>query len=112
MSKVPRIPKHIIAAINSPPLLKKCRICGALLEWNPYKSEWADRISGGRHYCPPEAIRALVPDVHECICGHVVLVYMDGTRTNQNLTPHLCNRKPPRRKQRKKTRPGKGAVAI
>jgi len=110
------IPPNIIQDINSPPILRRCIICGAELEWNPVHQEWANHAGGNRHYCSDEAIQALIPDVHECInCGCVVLVFRDGRRLNQDLRPHQCKPRKRRVKQsprKKPTQRHRGAVEI
>ena len=105
--------------LQLPPLLKQCRICGAELEWNPYLEQWEDAegVMPGRHQCTPEAIRAFVGNVHECVCGSIVLVYADGRRLNADKTPHHCHAKPERAQEepRRVTKPRparKTAVAL
>ena len=99
------LPFGLLEYVNAPPNLRPCSICGAPLEWNPVYQEWADYEGGNRHYCTPEFIATLLPDVHECLhCGEVVLVYQDGRRLNADKTPHECKPQP-RKPQPKATQP-------
>ena len=98
------IPTEYWKVLMPPPRLRQCRICGGLLEWNPILLEWSNHVEGNRHYCPDEAIQALIPDVHECLqCQRVVLVYQDGRRLGQDLTAHQCKRRPAKKRRVKPT---------
>lgn len=114
------VPREFWKVLQASPQGKHCQTCGAPLVWNPYLRQWEDEgLFTSRHYCPDEAIQALIPDVHGCLhCGHIVLVYADGRRLGQDLLPHQCNRKPARPKQIRRKQPAtkqrahRGAVDI
>ncbi len=66
-----------------------CQTCGAPVEVNAYAREYSDPHTGARHFC--DCSEFWLGDIHECICGAVIVRYPDGCALDYYThTEHVC----------------------